>query len=98
MSQDNKDVVTRWFGSFWDSSWSRDIVKELATPDIIFKHPMYGAKSGRRALSKFMIHLREAFPNLDFRITGEPLADRDHVAVAGRAAAPIRGRRTATFV
>ena len=25
--------------------------------------------------------VREAFPDLDFRITGEPLADRDHVAV-----------------
>ena len=41
MSQDNKQVVARWFKEFWGNLWNPRIVDELGTPDIVVHYPMH---------------------------------------------------------
>lgn len=35
MSEDNKNVVGRWFKEFWGNPWNPRIINELATADIV---------------------------------------------------------------
>jgi hypothetical protein len=39
MSQDNKDIVARWFKELWGNPWNPRIVNELATADILMHYP-----------------------------------------------------------
>jgi predicted ester cyclase len=79
MSQDNKNVVTRWFKEFWGNPWNPRIVNELATSDIFVHYPMHEPKKGRAAVTNFMTEFRNAFPDLNFRGVGDLIAERDYV-------------------
>jgi predicted ester cyclase len=79
MSQDNKNIVTRWFKEFWGSPWNPRIVNELATSDIFMHYPMHEPKRGRAAVTKFMTEFRDAFPDLNFRGVGDLIAEGDYV-------------------
>ena len=79
MSEDNKNVVGRWFKEFWGNPWNPRIVNELATADIVVHYPMHEPKKGRAAVLTFMTEFREAFPDLNFRGVGDLLADGDYV-------------------
>lgn len=79
MSEDNKNVVGRWFKEFWGNPWNPRIVNELATADIVLHYPMHEPKKGRAAVLTFMTEFREAFPDLNFRGVGDLLADGDYV-------------------
>jgi len=90
MSQDNKQVVARWFKEFWGNPWNPRIVDELGTPDIVVHYPMHDPKKGRASVNKFMNEFREAFPDLNFwgvggrrsdrgrRLCGRPMGRRRH--------------------
>lgn len=79
MSQDNKDVVARWFREFWGNPWNPEIIDELATPDILVHYPMHEPKKGRAAVMNFMTEFRDAFPDLNFRGVGDLIAEDDYV-------------------
>jgi predicted ester cyclase len=79
MTEDNKNVVGRWFKDFWGNPWNSRIVNELATADIVVHYPMHEPKKGRAAVLTFMTEFREAFPDLNFRGVGDLLADGDYV-------------------
>jgi predicted ester cyclase len=79
MSQDNKQVVARWFKGFWGNPWDPRIVDELATPDIVVHYPMHEPKKGRAAVNSFMNEFREAFPDLNFWGVGDLIAEGDYV-------------------
>jgi predicted ester cyclase len=79
MSQDNKQVVGRWFREFWGNPWNPDIIDELATSDILVHYPMHEPKKGRDAVMNFMTEFRDAFPDLNFRGVGDLIADGDYV-------------------
>jgi predicted ester cyclase len=79
MSQDNKQVVARWFKEFWGNPWNPRIVDELGTPDIVVHYPMHDPKKGRASVNKFMNEFREAFPDLNFWGVGDLIAEGDYV-------------------
>jgi predicted ester cyclase len=79
MSQDNRNVVTRWFKEFWGNPWNPRIVNELATSDIFLHYPMHDPKKGRAAVTIFMTEFRNAFPDLCFRGVGNLIAEGNYV-------------------
>jgi len=79
MSQENKEVVTRWFTEFWGNPWNPKIIDELATSDILVHYPMHEPKKGRDAVANFMTDFRDAFPDLNFRGVGDLIAEGDYV-------------------
>lgn len=79
MSQDNKQIVARWFKEFWGNPWNPNIVDELGTPDIVVHYPMHEPKKGRAAVNRFMNEFREAFPDLNFWGVGDLVAEGDYV-------------------
>ena len=52
MSQDNKEIVARWFKEFWGNPWNPAIIDELATSDILVHYPMHEPKKGRAAVTQ----------------------------------------------
>ena len=79
MSQDNKQVVARWFKEFWGNPWNPRIVDELGTPDIVVHYPMHEPKKGRAVVNRFMNEFREAVPDLNFWGVGDLIAEGDYV-------------------
>jgi len=79
MSQENKEVVTRWFTEFWGNPWNPKIIDELATSEILVHYPMHEPKKGRAAVANFMTDFRDAFPDLNFRGVGDLIAEGDYV-------------------
>lgn len=96
MSQDNKNVVTRWFKEFWGNPWNPRIVNELATSDIFVHYPMHEPKKGRAAVTHFMTEFRNAFPDLDFRGVGSLIAEDDYAWADGRVVVPTPGQPSVT--
>ena len=82
MSQDNKEIVARWFKEFWGNPWNPAIIDELATSDILVHYPMHEPKKGREAVANFMAEFRDAFPDLNFRGVGDLIADQIAIALA----------------
>ena len=79
MSEENKNIVGRWFNGFWGNPWNPRIIDELATPDIVVHYPMHEPKKGRAAVTQFMTEFREAFPDLNFWGVGDLVAEGDLV-------------------
>jgi predicted ester cyclase len=79
MSQDNKEVVSRWFREFWGNPWNPKVIDELATSDILVHYPMHEPKKGREAVANFMTEFRDAFPDLNFHGVGDLIAEGDYV-------------------
>ncbi|MGY4257021.1 putative ester cyclase [Bradyrhizobium sp. USDA 4516] len=79
MSEENKNVVGRWFKEFWGNPWNPRIINELATADIVVHYPMHEPKKGRAAVTQFMTEFREAFPDLNFWGVGDLVAEGDLV-------------------
>jgi predicted ester cyclase len=79
MSQDNKDIVARWFKEFWGTPWNPRIVNELATADIFMHYPMHEPRKGRADVVDFMTEFREAFPDLNFNGVGNLIAEGNYV-------------------
>jgi SnoaL-like polyketide cyclase len=79
MSQENKDIVCRWFKEFWGNPCNPDVVDQLGAPDILVHYPMHGPRRGREEVKKFMTEFREAFPDLNFWGVGEAVAEGDVV-------------------
>ena len=79
MSQENKDIVARWFKEFWGNPWNPRIVNELATADIFMHYPMHEPRKGRADVVDFMTEFRDAFPDLNFRGVGNLIAEGNYV-------------------
>jgi predicted ester cyclase len=79
MSQDNKNIVARWFKEFWGNPWNPRIVNELCTADILLHYPMHEPKKGRAAVTHFMTEFRDAFPDLNFEGVGTLIAEGNYV-------------------
>ena len=76
---DNKNIVKHWFNAFWGCSYAAAAAAALSTPDIVVHHPMHGLKRGREAVDRFMVDLREAFPDWRLRLVGDLIAEGDRV-------------------
>lgn len=78
MSQENKELVTRWFTEYW-GNLNPDIVDELAADDILLRYPLGGESRGREEVKNRIIGFKEMFPGSGFELTDELIAEDDRV-------------------
>ena len=52
--QDNKAIVGRWFEGFWGNPWHREIIDELAAPDMLLQYSLHAPRRGREDVRNFM--------------------------------------------
>ena len=79
MSEENKNVVGRWFKEFWGNPWNPKVVDNLAAPDILLQYSLHAPRRGRDDVRAFMMAFREAFPDLGFAGTAALIAEGDFV-------------------
>jgi predicted ester cyclase len=78
-TENNKEIVGRWFKEFWGNPWNPSIVDELAAPDILLQYSLHEPRRGRDDVRAFMAAFREAFPDLNFWGTADLIAEGDYV-------------------
>ena len=78
-TENNKEIVGRWFKEFWGNPWNPEIVDELAAPDMLLQYSLHAPRRGRDDVRAFMVAFREAFPDLNFRGTADLIAEGDYV-------------------
>ena len=78
-TENNKEIVGRWFKEFWGNPWNPEIVDELAAPDMLLQYSLHAPRRGRDDVRAFMVAFREAFPDLNFWGTADLIAEGDYV-------------------
>ena len=78
-TENNKEIVGRWFKEFWGNPWNPEIVDELAAPDMLLQYSLHAPRRGRDDVRAFMVAFRDAFPDLNFWGTAELIAEGDYV-------------------
>jgi predicted ester cyclase len=78
-TQQNKEIVGRWFKEFWGNPWNPKVVDELATPDILLEYSLHAPRRGHDDVKAFMTGFREAFPDLSFAGAADLIAEGDYV-------------------
>ena len=78
-TENNKEIVGRWFKEFWGNPWNPEIVDELAAPDMLLQYSLHAPRRGRDDVKAFMVAFRDAFPDLNFRGTADLIAEGDYV-------------------
>lgn len=75
----NKDIVGRWFTSFWGANCDLGIVDELAAPDMLLQYSLHAPRRGRADIKAFITGFRRAFPDLAFSGAADLIAEGDYV-------------------
>ena len=88
MSQQNKDLVRRWFEEVWNNGRASAVDEMLAANGVI--HGLQGEMRGPAAFKPFHTAYREAFPDVTIQIE-EMVAEGDVVAVRWKGGATHRG-------
>ena len=78
-TENNKEIVGRWFKEFWGNPWNPEIVDELAAPDILLQYSLHAPRRGRDDVKAFMTAFRDAFPDLNFWGAADLIAEGDYV-------------------
>ncbi len=78
-TENNKEIVGRWFKEFWGNPWNPKIIDELAAPDILLQYSLHEPRRGRDDVRAFMAAFRDAFPDLNFWGTADLIAEGDYV-------------------
>ena len=78
-TENNKEIVGRWFKEFWGNPWNPEIVDELAAPDMLLQYSLHAPRRGRDDVRAFMVAFRDAFPDLNFWGTADLIAKGDYV-------------------
>ena len=78
-TENNKEIVGRWFKEFWGNPWNPGIVDELAAPDILLQYSLHAPRRGRDDVRAFMVAFRDAFPDLNFWGAADLIAEDDYV-------------------
>ena len=78
MSEQNKDLVSRWFSEFW-GALNPAVVDELAAEDVRLYYPLGGESRGREAVKNRILGFETLFPDASFELTGDLIADDDSV-------------------
>ncbi len=82
MSQEkeNKEIVAQWFNSVWTKEkFDISVIDKLASQDITMQYPLHGHLKGPKAIKDMLERLKDAFPNLNFWVVGDLIADNDYV-------------------
>ena len=81
MSKENINTVVEWFTATWTNrGYNPDTLRKLASKDLIFKYPLHGERKGVEEMIKALDTLYASFPDLDFHVVGDPIADGKYVA------------------
>ena len=75
----NKEIVGRWFTSFWGKTADLSIVDEIAAPDMLLQYSLHEPRKGHDDIKAFMTDFRAAFPDLNFWGTADLIAEGDYV-------------------
>jgi predicted ester cyclase len=75
----NKDIVGRWFTSFWGANCDLGIVDELAAPDMLLQYSLHAPRRGREDIKAFMVGFRRVFPDLAFSGAADLIAEGEYV-------------------
>lgn len=78
-TENNKEIVGRWFKEFWGNPWNPEIVDKLAAPDMLLQYSLHAPRRGRDDVRAFMVAFRDAFPDLNFWGTADLIAEGDYV-------------------
>ena len=78
-TENNKEIVGRWFKEFWGNPWNPEIVDELAAPDILLQYSLHAPRRGHDDVKAFMTAFRDAFPDLNFWGAADLIAEGDYV-------------------
>jgi predicted ester cyclase len=78
-TENNKEIVGRWFKEFWGNPWNPEIVDELAAPDILLQYSLHAPRRGRDDVKAFMTALRDAFTDLNNWGAADLIAEGDYV-------------------
>ncbi|KAM0424537.1 hypothetical protein ACHAPT_010253 [Fusarium lateritium] len=68
----NLAVVNEYFDEYWSKA-NADVVDKLCADNFVINYPMHGPRYGREAAKQMMRGLKEAFPNISFRVYQLPL-------------------------
>ena len=75
----NKEIVGRWFTSFWGKTVDLSIVDKIAAPDMLLQYSLHEPRKGHDDIKAFMTDFRAAFPDLNFWGTADLIAEGDYV-------------------
>jgi predicted ester cyclase len=78
-TENNKEIVGRWFKEFWGNPWNPKVIEELAAPDMLLQYSLHAPRRGRDDVRAFMVAFRDAFPDLNFWGTADLIAEGDYV-------------------
>jgi predicted ester cyclase len=78
-TENNKEIIGRWFKEFWGNPWNPEIVDELAAPDILLQYSLHAPRRGQDDVKAFMTAFRDAFPDLNFWGAADLIAEGDYV-------------------
>jgi predicted ester cyclase len=79
IQDDNKAIVGRWFTEFWGERFNRDVIADLAAPDMLLQYSLHAPRRGRAEITNFITDFRAAFPDLNFWGTADLIAEGDYV-------------------
>jgi len=75
----NKEIVGRWFTSFWGQVCDLSVVDEIAAPDMLLQYSLHEPRKGHEDIKSFMSDFRAAFPDLKFWGAADLIAEGDYV-------------------
>jgi predicted ester cyclase len=75
----NKEIVGRWFTSFWGDAFDLAIIDEIAAPNMLLKYSLHEPRKGKEDIKAFISDFRAAFPDLKFWGTADLIAEGDYV-------------------
>lgn len=72
-------MVSEYFTAIWSDNYEPEKIRELASPDMLWRYPMHGEFYGTEAVITMLDSFRESFPDLNFWATADLLEDGDYV-------------------
>ena len=75
----NKDLASEYFDAVWSEHYDPVKIRELTTPNLVFRYPMHGELHGPEAVITILDSFRESLPDLKFWATDELLEAGDYV-------------------
>lgn len=81
MSNRNKEVVKQWFTAAWTKDgYNPETLRKLAADDIVFEYPLQGRHEGIEDIINTLETWNASFPDMNFEVTGDLIAEGDYVA------------------
>lgn len=74
-----EEIVSKWFDALWGRSCDLAAIDALASEDVSLQYSMTKRIHGLLEVKTFIIYLRRAFPDLEFRRTSDFVTDRNVV-------------------